>query len=94
MPQQPGYDTYVACIPSHNHYKLQLRVDPGSDVELHLHAIANVLVNWKQLIPLLGLNDVDKTDIMHIFDSQEQRYVIGASLSEPHTSELVLKNLL
>ena len=77
MPQQPSYDTYVARIPSHSRNKLQLRVDPGSDVERHLYEIANVLVNWKQLIPSLGLTDVDKSDIMHILDPQEQRYVIS-----------------
>lgn len=74
--QQPSYDSYVACIPSTNHYKLRERVDPGTSVELHLYEIASVLVKWKQLIPLLSLTDVDESDITHVLDPQEKRYVI------------------
>lgn len=65
-------------IPEQYHYKLEKKVDFEHEVDLHLEEIANVLDNWEDVAPLLGLTNIQTNDIQetHRYHPDRQRLVI------------------
>ena len=55
---------YESLIPLESRYKLDKKVDfENKGVDLHLHEIAQVMREWEDVAPLLGLKDFEITDI-------------------------------
>ena len=60
----PTYENYESRIPLESRYKLDKKVDfENNDVDLHLTEIAQVMKEWEDVAPLLGLKDFEITDI-------------------------------
>ena len=61
-----SYEEYVSFIPLANRPELEKRVDyQHSGVDKHLHEISALLLEWEDLIPHLGLTEIDKIDVLH-----------------------------
>lgn len=60
------YDEYVTRIPRSNLSKLDRELDyDHRGVDLHLSQIADSMLNWESLAPLLKLTDVEMEDITY-----------------------------
>lgn len=76
-PSQPTYIEYELCIPAENRSMLLEKLDfDKRDIDLHLGEIADTLDGWEDVAPLLGLKDINISDIKDTYPqkpSQQRR---------------------
>ena len=68
---------YEKCIPFKNLYKLDKKVDcENEDVDLHLNKIAEVMMEWASVAPLLRLTPIEVDDIEVSHQPKRRRLVL------------------
>ena len=71
------YEDYSSCVPAANRHKLDKEVDFGHyGVEKDLTQIADLMLNWDDVAPSLGLIVIEISDIQSSIRSAAlQKYV-------------------
>ena len=60
------FEDYSSCVPAGNRYKLDKEVDfEHHSVEVDLMQIADLMLNWEDVAPSLGLNVIAISDIQN-----------------------------